>query len=740
MLASRAMRLRSGLFLLVLATAIPLAGFSLLLSGLLLKHQYENFIAVVKDRNRAFMTAVEAEVNGHISSLQAVASSRALAAGDLHRFHEEAVGVLASQSGWLNLILLAPDGQHLVNALVPWGTPLRNNAQQPDSLRPVLETLKPSIGHVVPGGDYQPVPGFPMRVPVLVDGKVAYVLTAIVKPESFNPLFAAQRLPAGWTSGLVDASGGMIARIPPRPPGTRASPDYLRALDENEEGWYRGRTLDGVDTYTSFNKSKTLGWSLGFAIPAEQVHGSYRNGAWIAGGGLLIVLGLALGIAFWLSRRLARPMAELSSAAASLGQDGAPIDTRSGVHEVVELERALNDASAAILARDSELRRQASELQAADANKSQFLALLSHELRNPLAPLSNGLAVLKMRGDAQAVARTHAMMERQIGQLRRLIDDLLDVSRIDRGKFDLRKERVAIDAVVRNAIETAKPNIEAKHHALAVRYAREALYVDGDAVRLCQVVSNLLNNAAKFTPAHGRIEVATRAEAGRAVIAVADSGIGFTAEDRTRIFDMFVQLDASRTQTGGGLGLGLTLVRSLVEMHGGTIEAESAGPGQGATFTVGLPLAEAPAAAHEIAAPLLARPARGRVMVVDDNVDAADSLADILGMEGFEVRACYAGDEALSLARQFRPEVVFLDLNMPGMSGIELAAALRAEAGGSPARLIALTGMGQKTDIDATRAAGFAAHLTKPAPAAEVIRLASAIDATVIPFGTERRA
>ncbi|HWA39514.1 MAG TPA: ATP-binding protein [Burkholderiales bacterium] len=542
-------------------------------------------------------------------------------------------------------------------------------------------------------------------------------------------------------SGLVDAEGHFIARVPAKPVGSMASSDYLKRVRGEEEGWYRGATVEGHDTYTAFTVSALSGWSVGFAIPASQVAGSYLKGAWIAAGVLLVMLALSLGIAFQVSRRITRPMAELSSAAASIGQSDAPIETRSGIREVADLERALNDASAAILARDRELRRQAAELQAADANKSQFLALLSHELRNPLAPISNGLTVLKMRGDAQTAARTHAMMERQIGQLRRLIDDLLDVSRIDRGKLELHRERVAVDAVVRNAIETAKPAIEAKHQELAVRYAPVALYVEGDAVRLGQVVANLLNNAAKFTPRGGRIEIVTRAEDARAVISVTDTGIGFAAEDRERIFEMFVQLDASRTQAAGGLGLGLTLVRSLVAMHGGAIEAQSDGPGRGAAFTVRLPLSEAPAAEHEVAEALPARQARGRVMVVDDNVDAADSLADILGMEGFDVRACYAGDAALSLARQFRPEVAFLDLNMPGISGIELAKALRAEPWGGRLRLVALTGMGQRADLEATRDAGFAAHLTKPASPAEVIRLASAVaEAAVIPLDSERRA
>jgi signal transduction histidine kinase len=599
------------MFLLVLASVIPLAAFSLAVSYALLKGNYDGFVTVVKDRNRAFMSAIDAEVTGHIRTLQAVSASRALAARDYRRFHEELVAVLATQPGWANVVLHAADGRHLVSAAVPWGTPLPDQALQPESILTAIRTLKPVAGNVVLARQGLQRPSLPIRLPVLKNGKVQHVLTAVIVPEAFDSVFQAQRLPSGWASGLVDADGGLIIRIPARPAGTKASPAYLEALSKGDEGWYRGITLDGADTFTAFTKSGRLGWSLGFAIPAEEVLGPVRRGAWLAGGGVLLVLLLGLSAAYWLSRRVARPMAELASSATSLGQGEKLVVPRSSIQEVSELGRALDAAASAIIARDRELRRQASELQAADANKSQFLALLSHELRNPLAPLSNGLSVLKMRGDAQVAARTHAMMERQIVQLRRLIDDLLDVSRIDRGKLELRRERIAVDAVVRNAIETAKPGIETRHHELAVRYAPDALYVEGDAVRLGQVVANLLNNAAKFTPQGGRIEICTRAEGDRAAISVADNGIGFTAEDRARIFDMFVQLDASRTQSAGGLGLGLTLVRSLVEMHGGAIEARSAGLGQGATFIVRLPLAEAPAAEGEAAAALPAGRARG---------------------------------------------------------------------------------------------------------------------------------
>jgi signal transduction histidine kinase/ActR/RegA family two-component response regulator len=733
------MRLRTSLFLLLLATAIPLAGFSVLLSSTLLRQQYNSYVSAIKDRNRAFITAVDTKVNGHITTLQAVAASPALAQDNLARFHAQAKAILASQPEWVNLILLSPEGRHVVNALVPWGVPLNVMTMQPESFAAAVQQKRPTVGNLIPGGAFQQRPGIPIRVPVLRNGEVAYVLTAVLQPESFDQLFEAQGIPTGWVSGLVDANGNFIARIPARPRGSRAGEPFLAAVRSGEEGWYRGMTVDGVDTYTAFTVSRQTGWSVGFAIPTDLVYRPVRHAALIAVGGLLVVLALAMGLALWLSRRITRPMAELGEAAERMGRSATVAATGTRLRELADLEHALNAASAAILARDRELRQQASELQAADANKSQFLAVLSHELRNPLAPLLNGLTILKLRADPQTAARTHAMMERQIGQLRRLIDDLLDVSRIDRGKLDLRTERLAVDAVVRGAIETAKPALEAKQQQLVVRYAREPLYVDGDAVRLGQVVANLLNNAAKFTPANGRIEIETRAADGEAVVCVRDSGIGFPPEDRARIFDSFVQLDTSRSQAAGGLGLGLTLVRALVQMHGGRVEAKSEGPGRGAEFTVHLPLASAPEAAAPVRPTRITPDNARRILVVDDNVDAADTLAELLRIEGFDVRKCYNGADALALSRDFHPDVAFIDLNMPGMSGFELARALRAEPRTRGTRLVALTGMGQKTDVEATRAAGFDAHVTKPASADELRRVANGRQADVVPLGAGRR-
>jgi CheY-like chemotaxis protein len=272
-----------------------------------------------------------------------------------------------------------------------------------------------------------------------------------------------------------------------------------------------------------------------------------------------------------------------------------------------------------------------------------------------------------------------------------------------------------------------------------VRYAPGGLHVDGEAVRLTQVVSNIVQNASKFSPVRGRIEIATRSDEQQAVLTVKDSGIGFDPHDSSRIFDLFVRLGQDQGHASGGLGIGLTIVKSLVEMHGGHVRAHSDGPGLGATFEVRLPLASEPQ--RPLAAPDNARSgssrAKGRVLVVDDNVDAAQTMAEMLRLDGFEVRAVFDGVQAVSIAREFRPEVAFVDLQMPGMSGVEVAAALKAEPWAGSLRLIALTGMGRAVDIETTRRAGFENHLTKPAGPGEIARLAANGESNVISlFGT----
>jgi PAS domain S-box-containing protein len=385
----------------------------------------------------------------------------------------------------------------------------------------------------------------------------------------------------------------------------------------------------------------------------------------------------------------------------------------------IGLATITRDITAQKLAED-ELRRVAADLSEADHRKSEFLATLAHELRNPLAPIRTGLDLLRMApGDAQAAQRVHGMMERQLGHLIHLVDDLLDIARITRGKIELKKEAVQLRAIVATAVETSTALIEAHRHTLSVELPDEPLEIEADVTRMVQVLSNLLNNAAKYTPAGGRVTLSAWREDGQAVIAVADSGIGIPSESIGSVFDMFTQVRGSLDRAQGGLGIGLSLVRRLVELHGGRVSAFSGGRGQGSTFTVRLPLRRA--APHALAAnaadatqPVAHAGGPLRVLVVDDNLDAAESLVALLEALGHSTTVAHDGIEGLRAANEFRPDLVLLDIGLPGMSGHDVAREIRRTAALHRVVLIALTGWGAQSDQRQSQEAGFDQHLTKP--------------------------
>lgn len=367
------------------------------------------------------------------------------------------------------------------------------------------------------------------------------------------------------------------------------------------------------------------------------------------------------------------------------------------------------------------LRRAEQELREADQRKDEFLATLAHELRNPLAPIRNSLHILRLaHADGRGTERVHDMLERQVSHMVRLVDDLMEVSRITRGKFELSKERLDLASVVENAIETCKSLVDAAGQELVVSLPQgTALVLEADAVRLAQVLANLLHNASKYTQAGGRIWLHARQENAEVVVSVKDNGAGIPADMLPRIFDLFTQGDSTYHRAQGGLGIGLTLVRSIVDMHGGTVEAHSDGPGHGSEFVVRLPLMSGgnalPTAGSETAATDTLK--LHRVLVVDDNRDSADSLEMLLQFLGADVRAVYDGPTALDAFDSYRPSAVFLDIGMPGMDGLQVARTLRQTPHGRGAKLIALTGWGQQEDLRRSREAGFDCHLVKPVDA-----------------------
>ncbi|HKE15599.1 MAG TPA: GAF domain-containing protein, partial [Kofleriaceae bacterium] len=354
------------------------------------------------------------------------------------------------------------------------------------------------------------------------------------------------------------------------------------------------------------------------------------------------------------------------------------------------------------------------EAREADRRKDEFLAMLGHELRNPLAPISTGLKLMQLHGVGGE--RERQIIERQVQYLVRLVDDLLDVSRITRGRVELHGEPVELSVVLGKAIEMASPLFERRSHQLAIDVAREGLLVEVDQVRLAQVLANLLTNAAKYTDPNGIVVVTGRREGGEIAISVRDNGMGISADVLPGIFDLFVQGDRALDRSQGGLGIGLTLARNLVEAHGGTIAARSDGLGKGSEFTVRLPACSGRAATErEDAAPRVDRgPSGVRILLVDDNTDAADVLAEVLRGAGHEVAVAYDGPQALGVARDFQPNAALLDIGLPVLDGYELAAKLREIMPGAPLQLIAVTGYGQDTDKRRSRAAGFDAHLVKP--------------------------
>ena len=380
------------------------------------------------------------------------------------------------------------------------------------------------------------------------------------------------------------------------------------------------------------------------------------------------------------------------------------------------------DGWVAIITDIHERKRMEEALRQADRRKDQFIATLAHELRNPLAPIRTAVAILGRESAEADRAWSRGVIERQVGHMSRLVEDLLDVARVTSGKLLLRKERIALEAVVAAAIETSRPFIDDAGHRLTNRLPAETVVLDADRMRLAQVLSNVLNNAAKYTPPGGSIELTARVEAGEIVIAVADNGRGFPPELAHEIFEPFAQW-APVDKPTAGLGIGLSLVKGIITLHGGTVSAQSAGPGTGSRFEVRLPLAverelRAPA---DPAGDALAPPGM-RVLVADDNRDAADTLCRMLALYGYEVRAAYDGASAVELSESFQPHVAVLDIGMPTQSGYDVARELRARRGRDVC-LIALTGWGSDEDVKRAREAGFDHHLTKPVEPGLLTRL-----------------
>jgi signal transduction histidine kinase/ActR/RegA family two-component response regulator len=688
------MTIRSHLLLLAIGAVLPVLLFAILVSTVLVEQDRMTLERAATDRARAMMTAVDAELRGSVTTLEAIASSYALETGDLSTFRAEAVRVLASQPAWLDLTLASGAGERIVDARAPLaGRPTR--VLDPESI------ARASAPWAVP-----------IRVPVIVGDRVAYVLSALVRPDSFRDLILAQRLPADWISGIVDGNGKFVARTPSRATGTPASDAFRAAVARAPEGWYRGLTAEGRDTFTAHKRSEFSHWSIGLAIPTPIVQAGATRTAWLMGVGVASSIVMALGIALLLGRRIVRPIVALASVARSVGSgDAAAMRVDDTVREVSDVAAALRDADVAVHGHEQLIEREKAALQQADRAKDEFIAALSHELRNPLAALTAAAHILRVADPSHGAATdARGVVERQTKHMSRMIEDLLDVSRLIAGKANLVIE--TFDLAPLAAATVGAWRAAGRFGGQNVMLDTQSAWVRADRTRMEQILSNLLDNAVKFTPPGRAIAVRVFVDDERSILSVRDDGEGIDPDLALRVFDVFVQgrQDASRSR--GGIGLGLTLVRRLAELQGGVVSVESEGLGHGATFTVRLPAVQAVAPVVP-AAPALKSGSPTSVMIVEDNDDARDMLRQVLTMQGHDVCDAKDGASAIALALQVQPDVAIIDIGLPDIDGYAVAREIRAQAKRRIA-LIALTGYGQPEDQRRARDSGFDLHLVKP--------------------------
>ena len=716
--------LRFRLFLLAASGLLPLA----IVAGAVLAYLGAERQRDARDTalavSRALGTAVDSELRATVSVLQSLAMADELAPAHLRQFHALARRVSDGQ-GWRSIVLADPQGRVLLSSVQ--GPDEADPAPvDPASMRIAIETRQAVVGNVVRGP--RGITAFAVRLPVEHDGQLHYVLSAVIPTEHILAVLMRQSVPATSVVTVLDRQLQRVARSRPNP-SELPSPSLVALLkDGDAEGTGTTTTLEGMRSHTGFSRLPSSGWVVATGISAADANSGLLGVLGAVGAGLLASLALAAFVAWYFARDVTDPIDALKAAAAALGRgepvrlphlDIAELQEVGGALAVAsaERDRAAQERRAAEAERETLLARATEALQQAEEagrSKDEFLAMLGHELRNPLAPMATALHLMARKGDP-ATQREREVMERQVAHMKRLVDDLLDVSRIAGKRLDMRLQPLHLAGLVRHAAQAAQPVLGLRRLELDLADDAESLWANADEVRLAQVLNNLLGNAVKFTGPEGVITLGLVRSGDQAEITVTDDGDGMPPEVREHVFDLFYQAPQGADRSLGGLGLGLAIVRSLMEMHGGSVEAASAGKGQGSTFTIRQPLASPPTDAASPPSFATAARGEGRILLVDDNQDAADTAGALLQLSGFEVEVAYDPGVALSLLDRFTPEVAVLDIGLPGMSGYELAARVRVHPNGRNCYLVALTGYGTAADITRARAAGFRQHLVKPA-------------------------
>ena len=706
------MNIHSRLRALIMITLVPIAIFGIAGSFVLVDKERNTLARGVTDQARAIMSAIDIELFAAVGPLQLLAQSPALDRGDLAAFREEAQRALEARRGdWSNVLVSRPDsGEMLMNLLSPPGASIGTPEDAP-TIRQAAESGKATVSAVIVGPILKR-PLFGVRVPVMRDGKARYVLSAVVETEVIARLIDRQSLPASYVVGVLDRKYRFVVRRPATDPGNEFAGDSLReSLSTEGEGWRRGKLVDGTDVYRAFKRSPLSGWSTSIAVP-QSVISQDMLGTWLLFAGFLAAAVVGFWIAWALAARITRPITALARAAPALGRgEVTALPPASSIDEVRELSQALHDAAVAIHDRDQRQRAAEQSLREADRAKNEFLAMLGHELRNPLSSVANATQLLAFAEHRpEVIAGVRDVLGRQVAHITHLLDDLLEVGRLTGGKIRLERAAVDLGALAEVLLSTWRSG--GRFAQRDVHANLGSAWVWADRVRIEQVLSNLVDNALKFTAAEGQIDIVVRTDANRAVLEIRDNGDGIDADLLHRVFDLFVQGERNLAREQGGLGIGLTMAQRIVDLHDGTITVASAGAGKGATFTVSLPAIDPPPVPSTRVPAMVV--GRRKILVVEDNVDARESLVALLEASGHQVRGADSGRAAITAVQSSVPDVALIDIGLPDIDGYAVARHLRAIAGAGSLRLIAMTGYGSPEHRRRSDESGFDAHLVKP--------------------------
>src|SRR5262244_2223144 len=711
------MKLRTHLIVLTLATVVPAVLFAV---GLIVYHTRLERLSLergMRDTARALALALDRDINDIKTGIETLSASKYLNAPvDLAHFYEEGTTVSKGFGGWA--VLSDPSGRQILNTSRPLGAalPIPTMAGL-EMMRSVADGRTIFVSNVFVG-TVSRQPAVIVAAPIIRDGQVRYILDFSFPPTQFTKLLQEAALSRGWIALITDRDGGVVARVPDAAAfvGKKEGQEWTTKTASADEGFLKGDVLGGPSVYSAYRRSRETGWVVAVAAPIKLVDAGIRRSMLALSGGGVLLLAVACALAYVLAKRIAAPIVALSDSLKA--EPEAPLPAgQSRVSEVEDLRRALEDAQAA-----------GREAEAANRAMDDFLAVLSHELRTPLNAMFGWVRMLRT-GHLDGAAAAHGLevIERNVTQQSRLISDLLDASRIVLGRLELSLQAVDFPALVASVVESIRPSAEIRGISLKSELDPDASPVNGDPDRLRQVVENILGNAIKFTPPNGSVTIRLAGD-GDVCLTVSDTGRGIDGELLPHIFERFKQSDSPSPRSHAGLGLGLAIVRHLVELHGGRVRAESEGVGQGATFTVVLPIVASPEDTASAPMPAARRSDEERleglrVLVVEDDADARELVVTVLAQAGAVTFTASNGRDGIAMVPRVRPDVLVCDLAIPDQEALTVVREAKARAAETGVALpaLALTAYARADDREQALAEGFDRYLTKPVEPSELV-------------------